>query len=215
MKTTLPRRSDAWAARGFIITFFLCLAMMCFGLFGTYRLIVRPEPIFTSSVHPKITYHKNWISTKNKKDHLEIVLDDTTTFRTELTKDEEDNYLALVNFSDVELQRKIDSLPFKNSSLETKERKKERITRLKEVEKYIKNLQLKHFENGSVIYLKLNDKVVRKETEPFWIVVSALALGTLLTGLHLRFFIKDPNNIYKDIKDPFFKSKSKSIRNEQ
>jgi hypothetical protein len=209
LKTKLPRRSNEWAARGFIITFFLCLAMVCLGLFGAYRLIVKPKPIFLSFTKPKITYHKNWLSTKNKKDYLEIVLDNNTAFRTELTKNEEDNYLKIGSFTDVELQRKIDSLPFKSSSLETKERKKERIRQLQKVEKHIENIQLKYFENGSIIYLKLNEVIIRKERNLLWVVIPILTIGTILTGLHLRFFIKDPYNAYQNMKDPFSKYKLK------
>lgn len=202
-KTKLPRRSNEWAARGFIITFFLCLTMSCFGLFGTYKLVTRPEPIMVTVAKPKVTYHKNWLETVKKKDYLEIVLNEQTHFKTKLTNGEEDNYLELVSFSDNELRRRIDSLPLKNKSLIDREQKRERLQRLKAVENHVETMELKYLENGTIIALKLNDKIIRKEANSFWVIVPILIIGTILTAMHIRFFIKDPYRVYQNMKNPF------------
>ena len=191
-----------------LITVWFGIIPLFLGFYGVYRSITKPDvtKIYQNEIDIKHFYNcKQQEITDNC---LRFVIKKTEdTLYTGLAFEEENRYLALVDFNNNDLNRKLDSLPYKSESLIELINRKERDKRLNLVEDYINKVEIEYLEKDVISLIKINNVEIRKYRNPIWGTITFLAIGILWIWLHVKFFLKDPYDVYKPIKDPFSKYK--------
>ena len=191
-----------------LITIWFGMIPLFLGFYGIYRSITKPD--VTKVYHNKIDIkHFNKCNDREIADNCLRLIDKKAedTLYTGLTIEEENRYLALVDFSNNNLNRKLDSLPYKSESLVEFINRQERNGRLNQVENYINKVEIEYLEKDVISFIKINGTEIRKYQNPIYGIIIFLLIGILWIGIHLKFFLRDPYGVYENIKDPFSKYK--------
>lgn len=190
-----------------LITVWFSLIPLILAVYGFYRYFTMPEETIVTNANVIISACESCFL-KNSAS-LEIYnIETNDKVKIKLSEKELNKYLELAPYSDENLKKRIDSLPAKNESWISLIEMQERRKRFYSIDKEIKDVTLGFLEKNLITLLVINGVVIRDNNlNGFWWSCLFLIVGIGWLGLHVKFFIRDPYGVYKELKDPFGKYK--------